>query len=232
MRPAIGYIRVSSEEQADSGLGLEAQRLRIQAYCTMKDLQLVEVLEDGGVSGGKPLASRAAGARLLAQARKTKAVVVVAKFDRLFRSVADAAQSIADFNHRGIELVAIAEGFDMTNPYGRAMAQMASVFAELERAMIRERTRAALDVKRGRHERISRHAPYGWDFGPKGRLVENAKQQRAIGRMKTLHAEGKSLRKIADLLNREGIAPQRGERWLHSSVLRILGRAKRSCQQA
>ena len=53
--------------------------------------------------------------------------------------------------------------------------------------------------------------------------MENAKQQRAIGRMKTLHAEGKSLRKIADLLNREGIAPQRGERWLHSSVLRILG---------
>jgi site-specific DNA recombinase len=134
MRPAIGYIRVSSEEQADSGLGLAAQRLRIQAYCTMKDLRIVEVLEDGGVSGGKPLASRAAGARLLAQARKTKAVVVVAKFDRLFRSVADAAQSIADFNHRGIELVAIAEGFDMTNPYGRAMAQMASVFAELERA--------------------------------------------------------------------------------------------------
>jgi site-specific DNA recombinase len=228
MRPAIGYVRVSSEEQADSGLGLEAQRQRIQAYCTMKDLQLVEVLEDGGVSGGKPLASRAAGARLLAQARKTKAVVVVAKFDRLFRSVADAAQSIADFNHRGIELVAIAEGFDMTNPYGRAMAQMASVFAELERAMIRERTRAALDVKRGRHERISRHAPFGWDFGPNGTLVENPEQQRGLTRIKALHAQGKSLRDIADFLNREEIAPQRGGRWSHSSVVRILSRAKRS----
>jgi len=232
MREAIGYVRVSSEEQADRGLGLEAQRQRIEAYCTMKELRLVEVLEDGGVSGGKPLGTRLAGAELLSKLRKTKAVVVVAKFDRLFRSVADAAQSIADFNRRGIELVAIAEGFDMTNPYGRAMAQMASVFAELERAMIRERTRAALDVKRGRRERISRHAPYGWDFGPKGRLVENAEQQRAIGRMKTLHAEGKSLRKIADLLDCEGIAPQRGERWLHSSVLRILGRVKGTSHQS
>jgi DNA invertase Pin-like site-specific DNA recombinase len=77
--------------------------------------------------------------------------------------VADAAQTIAEFDRLGIELVAIAEGFDMTNPYGRAMAQMASVFAELERAMIRERTRAALKVKRDRRERISRHAPVGWD---------------------------------------------------------------------
>jgi DNA invertase Pin-like site-specific DNA recombinase len=54
--------------------------------------------------------------------------------------VADAAQTVTSFDRYGIELVAISEGFDMTNPYGRAMAQMASVFAELERAMIRERT--------------------------------------------------------------------------------------------
>ena len=86
-------------------------------------------------------------------ARKTK---VEDATDRLFRSVADAGQTITDFDRRDIELVAISEGFDMTNPYGRAMAQMASVFAELERTMIRERTRAAMKVKRGRRERISR----------------------------------------------------------------------------
>src|SRR5208283_1221457 len=110
-------------------------------------------------------------------ARKSKAVVVVAKFDRLFRSVADAAATIADFDRKGIQLVAIAEGFDMTNIYGRAMAQMASVFAELERAMIRERTRTAMNVKRSRGERISRHAPFGWEFGADGKLVENAREQ-------------------------------------------------------
>jgi len=79
----------------------------------------------------------------------------VAKLDRLFRSVADAASIVADFDQKRIQLVAIAEGFDTTNPYGRAMAQMASVFAELERAMIRERTRNAMSVKRSRGERIS-----------------------------------------------------------------------------
>ena len=140
MNDALGYIRVSSEEQAGSGLGLEAQRQCIAAYSAVKGLHLAEVFEDPGISGGKPLASRPAGSRLLAAAKKTKAIVVAAKLDRLFRSVADAASVIADFDKRGIRLVAIAESFDTTNPYGRAMAQMASVFAELERAMIRERT--------------------------------------------------------------------------------------------
>jgi DNA invertase Pin-like site-specific DNA recombinase len=116
MKDAIGYVRVSSEEQADSGLGLEAQRQRIIAYCAMKGLHLAEVFEDPGVSAGKPLASRPAGNRLLATAKKSKAVVVVAKLDRLFRSVADAANVIDDFDKRGIQLVAIAENFDMTSP--------------------------------------------------------------------------------------------------------------------
>ena len=150
MEDAICYIRVSSEEQAESGLGLEAQRQRITAYCTMKGLRLAEVFEDPGISGGKPLASRPAGSKLLAAAKKGKVLVIVSKLDRLFRSVADAANVIADFDKKGIQLVAIAEGFDMGNPYGRAMAQMASVFAELERAMIRERTRTAMSVKRAR----------------------------------------------------------------------------------
>jgi DNA invertase Pin-like site-specific DNA recombinase len=224
MRTAYGYIRVSSEDQADSGLGLEAQRQRIRAYCELKGLRLAEILEDPGISGGKALSSRPAGVKLLSIARKSKPVIVVAKFDRLFRSVADAAQTIVDFDRMGIELVAIAEGFDMTNPYGRAMAQMASVFAELERAMIRERTRAAMKVKRGRGERISRHAPYGWDFGPDGVLVENALEQKELAWIQRLHNQGKSLRVIAEMLNDRGVEPKRAKRWRHSSVLRIVSR--------
>ena len=224
MKDASSYILVSSREQADSGLGLEAQRQRIRAYCEMKGLRLTTIFEDPGLSGGKPLGSRSAGGRLLAEARRTKPVVVVARLDRLFRSVADAAQTIADFDRYGIELVAIAEGFDMTNPYGRAMAQMASVFAELERAMIRERTRAAMKVKRGRRERISGHEPYGWRFTGAGRLVENAKEQRVVRWILRLHKRGESLRGIAKRLNDRGIEPKRATRWLHSSVLRIVKR--------
>jgi DNA invertase Pin-like site-specific DNA recombinase len=224
MNEALGYIRVSSEEQADSGLGLEAQRQRIAAYCAMKGLRLAEVFEDPGISGGKPLASRRAGSQLLAAANKSRALMIVAKLDRLFRSVADAANVIADFDRKGIQLVAIAESFDMCSPYGRAMAQMASVFDELERAMIRERTLCAMNVKRSRGERISGHAPYGWDFGSDGRLVENSAEQKGIARMRQLHTDGSSYRGIATRLEADGILPKRGKRWAHTTVKSILTR--------
>jgi DNA invertase Pin-like site-specific DNA recombinase len=122
MSDALGYVRVSSEEQADSGLGLESQRHRIAAYCTLKGLHLVEVFEDPGISGGKPLASRPAGSQLLAAAKEGESIVVVVKLDRLFRSVANAANVIAEFDKKGIQLVSIGEGFVMTNAYERAMA--------------------------------------------------------------------------------------------------------------
>jgi DNA invertase Pin-like site-specific DNA recombinase len=85
MEDALGYIRVSSEEQADSGLGLEARRQRIAAYCQMNGLRLAKVFEDPGVSGGKPLACRPAGRQLLAAAKKRRSIVIVAKLDRLCR---------------------------------------------------------------------------------------------------------------------------------------------------
>jgi len=224
MNDALGYVRVSSEEQADSGLGLEAQRQRIAAYCALKGLRLAEVFADPGISGGKPLASRPAGSQLLAAANKSKVLVIVAKLDRLFRSVADAASVIADFDKKGIQLVSIGESFDMSSAYGRAMAQMASVFAELERAMIRERTRSAMNVKRSRGERISGYAPFGWDFGRGGRLLPNAREQKVIARVRQLRAEGLSYRGIAKRLDGERIRPKRGRRWVHTAVKSVLKR--------
>ena len=78
MRTAYGYIRVSSEDQADSGLGLEAQRQRIRAYCELKGLRLAEILEDPGISGARR-STRSTGIKLLSIARKSKPVIVVAK---------------------------------------------------------------------------------------------------------------------------------------------------------
>ena len=112
----------------------------------------------------------------------------------------------------------------MSSPYGRAMAQMASVFAELERAMIRGRTRSAMNVKRSRGERISGHAPYSSDFGADGRLVANHHEQSIIPRMRQLRGEDMSYRGIAARLNSEGILPKRGRRWDHTTVKSILMR--------
>jgi len=88
------------------------------------------------------------------------------------------------------------------------------------------RDRTAMKVKRGRRERISRHAPYGWDFGTDGLLIENALEQKELVWIQSLHDQGKSLRVIAEMLNCRGVEPKRAKRWLHSSVLRSLSRAE------
>ena len=67
---AIGYTRCSTNEQADSGLGLEAQAERIRTYCTMRGSELLDLITDAGVSGGKPLASHDGGQRLLTMIRE------------------------------------------------------------------------------------------------------------------------------------------------------------------
>jgi DNA invertase Pin-like site-specific DNA recombinase len=109
---------------------------------------------------------------------------------------------------------------------------MASVFAELERALIQERTRAAMDVKRSRGERISGHALFGWDSGWRGRLVANAPEQKVIARMRRLCAKGLSYRGIATRLDGDGIPPKRGRRCNHTTVKSILMRDTASANQA
>jgi hypothetical protein len=92
------------------------------------------------------------------------------------------------------------------------------------RTLGRNATRSAMKVKRDRRERISRHEPFGWDFGPDGMLVETGAEQESLSLIRDFHGEGKSLREIAEMLNERGVKPKRADRWLHSSVLRILAR--------
>jgi DNA invertase Pin-like site-specific DNA recombinase len=192
----------------------------------MKGMELVEVFEDAGVSAGKPLATRPAGSRLLAEAKRTKAAIVIAKLDRAFRSVSDATTTINTLDKAGVAIVSLAEGFDTTdsNPFSRAMLQMVAIFGELERSLIKQRTRDAMNVKRSRGERISGHCPYGYDFVD-GSLVANATEQETIQLMKQLRADGKSYREIAASLDSRGIMPKRGSKWLFTSVQGILTRA-------
>ena len=102
---AIGYTRCSTHEQADSGLGLDAQAQRIRAYCSMRGLDLLDIIIDAGVSGGKPLAKREGGQRLLAamKARRAEAVVML-KLDRMFRNAGDCLTVTDKWERSGVSL--------------------------------------------------------------------------------------------------------------------------------
>src|SRR5947208_7110065 len=150
---AIGYVRVSTDKQADKGISLEAQAEKIRAMAMLHDHQLLDVLVDGGESA-KSL-KRPAMAKLLAMidAGQVK-TVIVAKLDRLTRSVRDLCELLERFERRGVALVSVAESLDTGSAAGRLVLNIMAAVSQWEREAIGERTRDALGHKRSQGERV------------------------------------------------------------------------------
>lgn len=154
----VGYIRVSTDEQAVSGAGLGAQRTAIEVEAARRGLPLLAVHADEGISG-KSITGRPALAAALADLDAGRGtVLLVAKLDRLSRSVHDATGLLLRAERSGWGLVALDVAVDTTTPQGAAMTQVLAVFAELERKLIGQRTRDALAVKRAQGVRLGRPA--------------------------------------------------------------------------
>ncbi len=227
---AIGYVRCSTQEQADSGLGLDAQAKRIRAYCTLKDLRLIDIIQDAGVSGGKPLASREGGQRLLDLIRGKRAgAVVMLKLDRMFRNAGDCLTTVERWEKSGVSLhVADLGGnaVDTTSAAGRFMLVVLAGAAEMERNLTCERTRSALAVKRANGQRTG-SIPYGSDLADDGTtLLPIEAEQSVIRNIQAMRSRGMKLQQIASKLTRRGVPTKTGksQRWTHQAVARILNR--------
>jgi len=221
---AVGYVRVSTQEQATEGVSLDAQEQRIRAYCQLAGLELVGMIREEGVSGSVPLARRPAGvelARLVA--RREAAHVVAVKLDRLFRDAVDAMEQSRAWDRAGVALHLIdcgGQAIDTRSAVGRMFLTMLAACAELERNLTAERTAAALAHKKAKREAYSR-TPYGFDrLG--SLLVENPAEQAVVERIRELHAGGESLRGIARTLDAGGVSTKRGGRWHPQTVAEIL----------
>ncbi len=228
---AIGYTRCSTNEQADSGLGLDSQAERIKAYCTMRGIDLADIITDAGVSGGKPLASRDGGQRLLSALKGRQAEsVVMLKLDRMFRNAGDCLTTVERWEKNGVALHVVDLGgnaIDTTSAAGRFMLVVLAGAAEMERNLTRERTRSAMAVKRANGQRIG-SVPYGYDLGPDGaKLVPNEAEQAVIAEIQAWRSARWTLEQIADELTTRSVPTKTGksECWTHQAVARILRRA-------
>ncbi len=227
---AIAYVRCSTQEQADSGLGLEAQCERIKAYCAMRNLKLQLVVTDPGVSGGKPLASREGGQRLLAAIRDRQAqAVVMLKLDRMFRNAGDCLTTVEKWEKAGVALHVVDLGgnaIDTTSAAGRFMLVVLAGAAEMERNLTRERTRSAMAIKKANGQLVGA-VPYGYDLAADGHtLIPNESEQTTLAEIRAMRSEGITLREIAYLLTDRKVPTKTGKstRWTHSAIARILNR--------
>lgn len=218
---AIGYLRVSTDEQL---LGPEAQRDAITRWASAAGVVLVEVHEDR-LGGAVSAAMRPGLLAAIAALRTANAgVLVVARRDRLARDVlvvAQVEQLVAKAGGR----IASADGVGAgEGPEAALLRRMIDGFAEYERALIRIRTRQALQVRRRRGQRFSGHPAIGQRHVDGAVHVDDA-EAAAIARAVELHAAGRSQTAIARRLAIEGYRP-RGARWHRTTIARLLQRVR------
>ena len=208
----LAYVRVSTEEQRGSGAGLAAQRAAILAECERRGWHLVDVIEDAGYSA-KDL--KRPGVQIALEALKSgKAdALVVAKLDRLSRSMLDFTALMATAQKQGWALVALDCAVDTTTPAGEAMANVLATFAQFERRLISQRTKDALAAKRAQGVRLGRPRTLPEDV---------------VRRIVREREQGRKLVSIADDLTEDGIATaQGGAKWYPSTVAAVLKSVER-----
>ena len=203
----LGYVRVSTVEQADSGAGVAAQRAAISAEADRRGWA-VEFIEDAGHSA-RTMRRPGLALALDRLKRGDADVLAVSKMDRLSRSLIDFASIMQRAQREGWALVALDSPADLTTPSGEAMAGVMAVFAQLERRLVSERTKAALAQRKAAGVRLGRERVIG-------REVERL--------AKRLRREGLTLRAIGLALVAEGHLPPSGGDWQPSTLHRVLAR--------
>jgi DNA invertase Pin-like site-specific DNA recombinase len=205
---AVAYLRVSTGEQADSGAGLQAQLATVTAAAAARGWELVAVFTDAGVSGSVPVSERVELSAALSMLEAGDAdLLVVAKGDRLARSVVGLTGLLEQVKRSAWSLVILDTDVDTTTATGQLVAQLMGCVAEWERNVIAERTRAALAARKAAGVRL-------------GRPVETPGETRQ--RVLALRESGLTLQQVADQLTSEGVRTARGGRWYPSTVAAVL----------
>lgn len=225
---AIVYRRVSTDEQADRGLGLAAQLDACRRYVERAGAELAGPFTDeDGICGASPLDKRPALLAAIGELRRGD-VLLVAKRDRLGRDPIIVAMIEAAAKRKGARVVSAAgEGTEDDGPTSVLMRRIVDAFAEYERLLIKARTSAALQAKIRRGERCGK-VRFGFRLAADGKtLLPEKREQRIIRLIGKLRDEGWSYRQIADELTRRGVATKEGKaaRWQHTAVARILKRS-------
>lgn len=204
MSQSVGiYIRVSTQEQAQEGYSIEAQTTRLKSFCHAKNWNIHKIYTDGGFSGSN--INRPAMQQLIEDINKKSInCVLVYKLDRLSRSQKDTLFLIEDlFLKNNVEFVSVNENFDTSTPFGRATIGMLSVFAQLEREQIKERSIM------GRTERAKNGLWHGGGFRPfgynyiDGKLIVNDFEALQIREIYDLYLCNMSIYKITETMNQK-----------------------------
>ena len=214
----IGYVRVSTTKQAESGLSLEAQQEKIESYAKLYDLELVSVVVDAGVSAKTLDRDGLNRAFEMMRAGKADSLLVV-KLDRLTRSVKDLGALVETYfsEKSGYSLLSVSDHIDTRTAAGRLVLNVLASVSQWEREATGERTSEALKAKYRRGEYCGGRLRYGYE-NKGGQIVRHEKEQEALALARRLKEQALSYRAIAEKLEAEGFVNRKGNR-LSTSVI-------------
>jgi len=221
MKQAIGYCRVSTEEQATEGVSLDAQQEQIKTWCKANEYELTEVFVDAGLSGRQM--RKREGLQKALKAISNDTALVAYSISRLARSLPDMLNICEQIDRKGGDLVSLTEQIDTTNAAGRMMFNMLAAFAQYESEIIGERTKSAMQYKRSKGEKYCHIVPFGYDE-VNGRLIKVDKEIKIVKRIIRKHQQGISLRDIANKLNDTGVSTKQGGKWHASTIRQVIKR--------
>jgi DNA invertase Pin-like site-specific DNA recombinase len=223
MTQAWIYGRCSTDDQKESGAGIAAGLDSCRAFAKRNGWEVCGEFTDEGISGATGLDKRPALLEALTAMTKG-GVLLVAKRDRLGRDPIAIAMIEAAVKRKGCRIVSAAgEGTESDDPTAVLMRRIVDAFAEYERLIIKARTKAGMQAKKRRGERVGQ-LPYGADLANDGvQLVPNANELHVLATVKELRGEGLSIQAVASKLNEMGIPTKKpGARWHSTQVFRIL----------
>lgn len=224
MKQAIGYIRVSTDKQANEGVSLEAQEAAIREWCEANKCSLLGLFRDEGLSGSLPVEDRPGLWDALALMKKAKGcALVVTKRDRLSRDYVEAGLIDRECAKVKSQVIAL-DGADNSNtPEAMIQRGMFDLFASYERDLIRKRTRTALQHKKATGQ-VYGTTPYGFE-AIEGRLVEVQQEAAVVAEIQAARTGGTTLQAICNDLNGRGIPTKTGKQWRPTTIHNLLKRS-------
>lgn len=217
---ALGYVRVSTEEQAREGVSLENQRERIRSYCEYKGLELLQIIEDAGVSGGKNKARPGFVALLDRIESNGIEAVVLYSLERLSRDMLTLLALERLLDEKDIELHTVEGQVDTGNPDGWLNFAMKAFLGEMERRQVKYRTKKAMEYKKQQGSVVGA-VPYGYRRNGNG-LEPDEREQTVIAFINACYAKSFKLKTICAALHEKGFFTRKGRDFTPEQIRRII----------
>ena len=219
---AVGYLRVSTDMQEESGLGMDAQKNQIESYASSRGIEIVRWYQDTA-SGTTQVAQRQ-GLSSLVKDLESNQIVLIAKRDRLSRDLMLSLWIEKELSKVHCTLESCDGAGNGDSPTDVLLKNLILAFGEFERNMISERTRAALK-ELGKKRKLGR-PPYGYQYAEDGTLKERSDEFPTLERIRVLHQEGLNANRIMTMINAEGHRSKTGKDFSRNAIALILNREK------